>query len=313
MIKKKMISLIVLLSSISIHAAEVDNFKAQRLNLRDETQTVNDLSNRFMSLAIQKANAKGSCNEAQLYEELQNYFANWTSGLLVKQLLTGDVAEIHRYHINQSIYKDWRFWDGLGLSMKILNKHEMVISPLIKINDVYIGIDKLEHMFGMGFKYYTKRYIEGESVTSVLEYGNKVEKYGLGGNRLMSGIFSHGDLSANFNGMRFWNHMLQKGNDVLGSTYNVGPYIRCENKKWVKTNNPLDFSHYIDQSMDESINCSRLPSQKAAYRMIDAIKNSGYKGLICAKDNPALQELKEKYLPNGIYRYLVNFNGLSKY
>lgn len=55
--------------------------------------------------------------------------------------------------------------------------------------------------------------------------GAKIELIVLGGNRFQTGVFSYGDLSAEFNGMRFWNHMLQLRDDILGSEQNLAPIL----------------------------------------------------------------------------------------
>lgn len=312
--KKIIYSTIATLFAMSASAAEVDNFKAHRLNLPDETIRLNAMANSYMAKALSKANAKSHCNEEDLYSELQEYFANHQKGIFTKNVLSGEKVEIHRYKVKHSIYKDWDFSDGFALASKILGRMNLVISPLVNVNNVNIGVDKFEHMFGMGFNYYERFYQEGKSIQEVLEYGTRMEKFILGGISVETGIFSYGDLSANFNGMRFWNHMLQKKDDVLGSQYNAGPYVRCENKKWVAAlENPIDFSHYIDASMDESVNCSQFPFKKTANKFINAVRNSGYKGVICSQTSAEMVALKEKYHPHGIKKSILNYLGPVKY
>ena len=46
-----------------------------------------------------------------------------------------------------------------------------------------------------------------------------------------TGVMSYGDLAANFNGMRFWNHILGKRKDILNQ--DLGPYVKCKDRKWV--------------------------------------------------------------------------------
>ena len=97
-------------------------------------------------------------------------------------------------------------------------------------------------MFGMGFTYFTKHYQKGKDIKDVLSYGIALEKTILGGNVFATGVFSYGDLSANFNGMRFWNHVLQKNDDILGSEHNLGPYVTCSADKW-QVNEKLSLIH----------------------------------------------------------------------
>ena len=74
-------------------------------------------------------------------------------------------------------------------------------------------------------------------------------------------------MAADFNGMRFWNHVLQKKNDVLGSEENFGPYVRCVNKKWTLVKE-MNWRDYLDDSMDEAINCSQFKTES----MVNKIK-----------------------------------------
>ena len=67
--------------------------------------------------------------------------------------------------------------------------------------------------------------------------------------------------------MRFWNHVLQKRNDVLEKDKNLGPYVKCIGKKWTLVKE-MDWAKYLDDSMDEAINCSQFKSKT----MVDKIK-----------------------------------------
>jgi len=155
-------------------------------------------------------------------------------------------------------------------------------------------------MFGMGWIYFESRYIEGEALDRTLELGVMMERFTLGGQRLLgTGVFSYGDLAANFNGMRFWNHVLQKSDDVLGKGHNAGPYVRCENGKWVLAR-PIDFRNYVDASMDETQNCRRFASQGGLDKSLEAMRARGYPA-VCPLDRALAERAYRKYdvvIPN---------------
>ncbi len=141
-----------------------------------------------------------------------------------------------------------------------------------------------------------KRSFKNKTLTDVLKNGIFREKSALGGNMVATGVFSYGDLSANFNGMRFWNHMLQKRDDVLGVAYNVGPYVRCEAGKWKTTEFKIDFRNYVDASMES----------RGFYQ--------------CPRDVKLLEQMQTKYNvlmahdPTGltISHWIINMKGLGQ-
>ena len=265
---KKLI-LMSLLVLNQTHAAEADNFTGMNQQLPDMLQLVNQEANKSLSLAVDKTNLKGGCDRDLLIENLQTYFSNHTSGKLVIDILHEKRFLKRSISIEESIYKGWSLFEGAILN--ISKDSALALSPTIRMGDTVIGVDKLEHMFGMGSRYYKDFHIKGKSLSKTLRNGIFKEKTILGGNIFATGVFSYADLAANFNGMRFWNHMLGEDKDVIGQ--NIEPYVVCvDNKYEVNSRSSIDFSNYIDASMDESINCSKYASRKSVKRINNAIK-----------------------------------------
>jgi hypothetical protein len=110
-----------------------------------------------------------------------------------------------------------------------------------------------------------------------------------------TGVISFGDLTAEFNGMRFWNDLLSRRKDILSSS--AGPYVICENQKWKKIKN-INFNLYVDDAWDEAINCSNFRNQT----MLNKVKNrvqlieekTGTK-IECPADLSKNKKMKEKY------------------
>lgn len=303
--------------SSTAFSAEADNFTARQLDLKDVSKEVNALANNYLKKAITDLNKKGPCDEEALYKELRLYFANHSKGELVKDILYKNAVEINALPIKQSVYSTWEATDGYLLGRKKAATSPLALSPLIKIGDQVVGVDKLEHMFGMGFDYFGKHYIKGKSIGKVLNYGIALEKTILGGNVLATGVFSYGDLAANFNGMRFWNHVLQKNDDILGSQENKGPFLTCEQNKWSAVeSNPIDFRNYLDASTDESINCSKFAGTKAVAKFKKQVKIRGFLttegAAACPVEPEVLKLMREKYKPSGVEHLIINDEGNGK-
>lgn len=296
---------ILLVLNTGLFAAEADHFTIDYNLVVDIGEEVNQFARNELEKSIIVLNQNGNCAsdtdaEIKLYEELKKTFANHSKGTLVKELLYGNTLAKTVTPLKESVYGDWSITDGYILGKKSAATSSLALSPVVRIKDEVVGIDKFEHMFGMGFIYFNQYYLKNKSLIKVLKSGILKEKTYLGGNRFATGVFSYGDLSANFNGMRFWNHILQKHDDVLGKSHNLGPYLICKNNQWiVNSERQIDFSNYIDGSMDESINCSKFASNKAIEKFHKIAKEKNIliqnSNIQCPLHPERLQEVNTKY------------------
>lgn len=311
--------------STQVFSAEADHYTYANSPLEDAADIVNKTANMYLNRALEKLNSESRCDlsvkakEEALYKELQKYFANHNHGQLVKDILTGEPFPTRVIPKTESIYGQWQARDGFLLGRKGAEKSQLGLMPLMKIGSINIGVDKLEHMFGMGFHYYKSHYLKQQALYKVLNGGVFREKTTLGGNPIATGVFSYGDLSANFNGMRFWNHILQKHDDILGAAYNRGPYVQCENGSWKTTEKVIDFKYYVDESMDESINCRKLATKGGFEQSKQEMINRGLDPNACPANTELLQQMLTKYNlkimddPKGrsISNWIINQNGLG--
>jgi hypothetical protein len=259
-------------------AAEIDSVTPRKLQLENSLPSINTIFNQRIQEGIQKANAKQGdidkfekdefCNEEALYTELrraifQSFTASW--GLkgydLDKQLRTLLARQSYSLSLNDSIYRDINYLEGFSLNIKEL-------SDVININDHLVGLDKIGHFFAEGWEYFELTHTKKYNIDDALKWGKAQEagKFGY----TTTGIFSFGDLVANFNGWRFWNKVLLKEDDPLKgaiSSFFNRPYITCEiqildsikNKKIVRAwehNSRFDLSDYVDGTWDEGNNCN---------------------------------------------------------
>lgn len=284
--------------------AEVDHFTRRNEALEDAGPLLNLRANKILSNSLKKLNnQEAGCDEDLLYKELRTYFANKFSGKFSKEIIETDHFPKREISIPESVYQDWEFFDGALLSGALYEKLGSDLSPVLRVGDVLVGSDKFEHMFGRGFMYFTKNYRKEKGVRRAIRAGIIGEKFILGGLPFETGVFSYADLSANFNGMRFWNHMLQENDDILGRQYNAGPFVICKNNRWVKGAD-IDFKNYIDKALDEGINCSKFTNQRALEKFKSRVESVG---LSCPVSREAFSTLTAKY--GLLSKWLINQDG----
>lgn len=309
--KRSFIASLLLLASTSSLAAESDDFTTDRSLVPEAAEVLNGRAQAYLQRAVSAANVRGTCDEDALYEEMRQFFGNHTKGQLVKDILYESAVPTSTVPLKQSIYAAWGKGDGFLLGRKKAATSPLALSPALKVAGQVIGVDKLEHMFGMGFFYFTRHHRRGKEQEKVVKYGVALEKTILGGNVLATGVFSYADLAANFNGMRFWNHVLQQHDDVLGAQYNAGPFVTCQQGQWsVNPEKPLRFEHYIDASMDEATNCSKFATRRGLRKFTQALADRGLHG--CPLAPELLPGLRAKYEASGVVRFILNEEGPGK-
>jgi hypothetical protein len=305
-----------------VRAGEADQYTGKQEPLADSLHELNLMANDYLAIALDEL-SQVKCSQSKdaemvLYKKLQKYFANHSKGKLIKDIFYKEALFTRRIALKESIYKKWKIGNGYLMGRKKAATSPLALTPLLQLGREQVGADKLEHMFGMGFIYFKKHYLKGKKLHKVLKHGILREKTSLGGNILATGVFSYADLSANFNGMRFWNHMLQKRKDVMGQ--NLGPYVKCENERWVATENRIDFGKYIDASMDESINCSKFATKNGIRKYKKSLKRLSEKDGVeysCPMSVAKLQKSYDKYniIISGKYplsHWIINRDSVMK-
>ena len=137
----------------------------------------------------------------------------------------------------------------------------LTISPTVRLFGSEFGIDKLEHFFQQGYKYYTveteaisKGLSSDEAARKAVKWGQRTERtyYGL----LVSGVYSNADLYANYAGMKFY--------AGLTATMQIGnveraPIVVLIDGKWVVDGASLNerlLKPFLTDHMNEALNPS---------------------------------------------------------
>lgn len=267
----KNLTRIVLLSSmilvnplLSLNASEIDSFNGRETKLKDSTEALNTKTRSLILNALHHANKKQTkretgCSEKILYKAMRKNFRNHYTGKLNPWIIASKKIDKVIIPVQKSIYQDFRWFEAYvpGLFARVFKDPSAM---LMRVGDVLVGNDKFEHFLGSGFEYFDTNYLQGKGVKAAMFIGWKAET-GLLGART-TGVMAYADMAANFNGMRFWNHLLAKNEDILGpeDKFNLGPYVQCINDDWMLVKN-VNWGDYIDHAMDEGINCSKFKNQ----------------------------------------------------
>lgn len=298
--------MLILSGFIVAHASEVDTFRNRFEPIEDSLPHLNSVFNRMFEEALEEANEKPGCEEKRLYKQLRKRFRNHVFDEFNKWLYKTEEVDRIATAVTDSIYQDFNVFQSpiQGGYARIIKDPTGVI---LNVNGVRIGNDKFEHMMGSGYKYFKKHYLKSEPIEEALRIGWKAE-VGIMGS-LFTGVMSYADMVSNFQGMRFWNHVLQQHKDVFNEE--LGPYVACVDEQWqqVKT---VDLGVYVDDAQDESINCSLFRTPKMVKDVLYRIKryeeeDAQGRSYACPIYPAKLEKMQQKYqtwLP-----WLINGDG----
>lgn len=309
-------AVLYLILSIEVGASdlEVDQFSVDQSLIQNSINQLNLKLNQYMVKGISRANTGAeSCGVAKLYAELYSKLAkNSLHSNFIRAVEDSNNIDKLEVPRSESIFEGWRFLDGFRLWNPVNDLVGTPLAPILRLNNFLIGLDKLQNMFSNGFDYFEKVYLEGEGIKETLLWGAAREKGSYLEKYLGTGVFSYADLLASFQGMRFWNAIVNKGEDPLGALLKgETPYVKCIGDRWVLAQ-PVDLADFVDAGFDESFNCSRFLSKGAAERVFEKIariNSEGERVVQCPRSEEQNLEIHVKYGPWA--RWLINENGLG--
>lgn len=226
----------------SLWATEVDNFTDRDFPLTDSRDVLNLKMNEIIAQSIEKTNRKYDCevNPANSKERFYKTLEQKTGGFFWAKYendVVADPAIDKRYlKTKDSIYRNLNFANGFALYFAKLG-------AIVNIGNNLVGTDKLGHFIGIGKIYFDRMRNKQWTLKEVMGYGNKTEDTFFGSTT--TGVFSYGDLVANYEGLLFWQNFFD-GNDS---------YIKCVEGNLIQQR-AFDWLDYVTDGWDESINCS---------------------------------------------------------
>ena len=190
---------------------------------------------------------------------------NTVAGNFVGKLeqLMEDSPDIDKYKntVESSIYRELDFGQApVTVTVRL--------GSAIRMGKYFIGTDKLGHFFAEGNADFRTYFIEGQPLSSIINYGI-VTEVGVFGAATTS-VYSKADTTANFNGSIFWSQATPQFINDKRMLVKGSPYFECKGGQWeqVRQFNWLD---YLDAGFSEKDNCSE-------YRTKD-VYDSVYKGV----------------------------------
>jgi hypothetical protein len=237
-----------LLTTGAAWSGETDQFLTWGIELQDSAGPVNERLNEDLHTFLARMNERKRpprTREELTVEFFSFVFPGMFSPRIRKWLESSpdvdrfpDTSVSYFQYQNMSIYRHHSF------------PYVLPMARTIRIGDVYLGIDKISHFFGFGRRYflsYTRLRDAGvdhkEAVERVIRVGISQEQGFVG--MLVDGIFSTGDLEANFQGFLF----------ALDLASAEAPFFERVDGEW-KILRAINILPYITPGFDESYNHS---------------------------------------------------------
>ncbi len=277
--------------------AEIDSVTGRSAKLRNSARAVNSRVDGFLRAGVERANQRDrGCDPGDLYKQLRRAIARPFIGhLLAEDLNDAEDLDRRRVRFKESIYRDLGVFDALSVHLKDL-------SAVIRLDDQLVGVDKLGHFFVEGWEYFERAFLDEEGIDAALAWGERSERtyFGL----YTTGIYSHADLTLNFEGMRFWLRVLGQQSDPLenGRRFNR-PYVICARRFWSrehywKLKRRFRVQHYLSVAWDEAQNCCSYRNPEIAAlirRRVDEREVTDSETYSCPIDPNACAAARARY------------------
>jgi hypothetical protein len=291
--------------ALPLRAEEVDQFTSLGSKFQDSHALVEAEIRRLFGVSLGEANQKSrSCNTDRLFRALRKRFSfknHPGGGVFNKWIAKSDLIMRSELSLEESIYGDFSFWNAPFFFLGHPDSRE------VQIAGHRLGTDKLDHFFSRGFKYFAAlgfRQPSQAQLNALLEKSFKLES-GLWG-RVATGVFSYGDLAANFHGLRFWLHALGIKGDHFGQE--LGPYFVCKQGSWA-LGKSFHLRNYLDDAWDETINCNNYSEAQLVHQVEERLEILGRRlgrKLQCPLSPARYKRLHAKYRTKGLAKFLIN-------
>jgi|GEM_PF-6065520 len=293
------------LSSLSHRsiAADIDNFSQRHSLPPDAIVEVNKMIQWSLLEAIRESYvAEEGCDGKKIRKRLRNKLGgSFTWSKIYLLILKNPNITLQKISLKDSIYKNATFFTN-PIVYFFFGEH------LINLNGILIGTDKLEHLIDTGYMLFSYFHEGNHSYEKTLRYNEITETfYG----KLTTFIYSYGDIVANIEGWRFWELLAYSPKDFskISQKDPTKFLLKCESKQgrsWWALNRPLDISPFINEGMDEAINCNHYTSygfKTSVEKNLSSLsKQFPSKTWTCPVKVEACQKLQEYYKgPLGIH------------
>ena len=245
-----LLSLALLCHPFTVEAFETDQYELPPTSLADIGDEVSDHVEQELHEAIDKLNAQivkselclkqsNTCNAAEAKVKLAYLRSSEAVASAAYDELGSGIPPFsimetwmqqHHFQDQPARYKVV-FWKSIFFAWPL---DHLTLSPTVNLYGSEFGIDKIGHIFQQGYTYYeiyNRALAAGatrdEARRKAVEWGQKTEAtiYGF----LSSGVYSNGDLSANYAGMKFYQALAQDRNSPIKTR---PPILILKNGLW---------------------------------------------------------------------------------
>ncbi|MCC7442396.1 MAG: hypothetical protein IT285_12235 [Bdellovibrionales bacterium] len=261
-------------------ATETDQYYALNKDIPESLNALNRRMRRDIAIAmagIRANDPNATCREAAESVFVRLRLLGWQKIEVwaehhpdVHMLPSAEEIEATDFWRTRSIYRHAPWWDTAMGSWQPFTTR----TPTLRAAGVNFGADKLSHFVKLGWQYYTRYHearedgeTEREALERVVRWGVGTEKGSLGLGT--GGVFSFGDLEANFQGFMAYRRMCE----------GPAPYLVRGPHGWrANPEHPFDWAEVISPLWDESFNTSTFTDRR--WSEVRRALRSDYCGLL---------------------------------
>ena len=230
---------LVLAAAVPAGAYEPDPVSDRLDDIADSTDALNREMNRMLAEVARDWHGPRDERHLQylVWDKVSGRF--WVHHI---ERYAMDSPEVERLPTRRydSVYSGMPFWATRVVKL-------FGICPTVKLNSVYVGSDKLGHFVGQGWKFY-RRWLTTHDEARAAEQSAYTERAIFGAKT--TGVYSNGDLVANYEGYRFFRALLE--DDVVPGRPAM---FRWDGAAFV-LQAPFDWRDYVNAYWDEGIDIS---------------------------------------------------------
>jgi len=188
----------LLLCSHLGHASETDQFTTPRAALKDVGP---ELSRKVVEIIESDRSGEDPERILSRWDDRNIFISRLVRWM--NKLPAGDPPVTFRPHVFDSIFR---------LALSPFPASFFFDAPTVNVHGYYLGRDNIDHFFQQGHEYFelaSNKAASGASyadaIAAAVAYGVMLEHSYFG--TAMSGVYSNGDLAANYAGMKFYSNL----------------------------------------------------------------------------------------------------------
>ena len=231
----------LLLASAGTGAYETDQFSKRLEPLEDSTAVLDERVNR--SIADAAASQTGARNERAVVNAIYHDIGgrHWVDRI-ERWAMNSDEVDRQNPDRYASIYQGHPLWATRVAAL-------FGVGPTIKLNDTFVGSDKLGHFLSQGRKFWF-RYQRYRNEPEAAEHSAFTERALFG--QMTTGVYSNADLVANYEGYRFYRSLFEDG--VIPGKPAI---LLWQDDQWV-VQRPFTWADHVNAYWDEALNVNHF-------------------------------------------------------